>query len=216
MELYNVQTMPLSNEPKLRAVQEKILRGEMLSVMEKVVAGRDHTIRDLTGYKLKPDHCYRAVSERTYQRYLDAGFVLGERANDEYREYVEDGKTFNNNSGVDWFLGGVALKYGEIILECPADKEYFVPAFDNGTHLSFDPNVRHFKSSGTKKPIPMTMITHVFDAKELKAQHDKENLEQFLKVRELDRQKMVQLREQQLMSLNQSTLTDDNVVGKTR
>lgn len=62
----------------------------------------------------------------------------------------------------------------------------------------------------------MTMITHVFDAKELKAQHDKENLEQFLKVRELDRQKMVQLREQQLMSLNQSTLTDDNVVGKTR
>ena len=45
---------------------------------------------------------------------------------------------------------------------------------------------------------------------------NRDNLEQFLKVREIDRQKMSQLREQQLMSLNQSTLTDENIVGKAR
>lgn len=216
MELYNAQAMPLSNDPKLKAVQEKILRGEPLSVMEKVTAGRDQTIRDLAGYKLKSDHCYRAVSEKMFQLYQEKGFIVGTGADDEYQEYVENGKTFNNNKGVDWYLGGVALKYGDIILECPADKEYFTPADDNGTHLSFDPNVRFLKSSGAKKPIPMTMITHVFDVKELKAQKDKENLEQFLKVRELDRQKMAQLREQQLISLNQSALTDENIVGKAR
>lgn len=216
MELYNAQTMPLSNDPKLKAVQEKILRGEPLSVMEKVTAGRDQTIKDLAGYKLKQDHCYRAVSEKMFQLYQAKGFIVGTGADDEYQEYVEDGKTFNNNKGVDWYLGGVALKYGDIILECPADKEYFTPADDNGTHLSFDPNVRFMKSSGAKKPIPMTMITHVFDVKDLKSQKDKENLEQFLKIREIDRQKMAQLREQQLNALNQSTLTDDSVIGKAR
>lgn len=45
---------------------------------------------------------------------------------------------------------------------------------------------------------------------------NRDNLEQFLKVSEIDRQKMSQLREQQLMSLNQSILTDENIVGKAR
>ena len=62
----------------------------------------------------------------------------------------------------------------------------------------------------------MTMITNVFDVKQLKQQTDKENLEQFLKIREFDRQRMTQLREQQLMNLNQSVLADNNTVGKVR
>lgn len=44
---------------------------------------------------------------------------------------------------------------------------------------------------------------------------NKLNLEDFLKIREINRQKMAQLREQQLMTLNQSVLSDD-VVGKAR
>ncbi len=135
MELYNAQTMPLSNDLKLKAVQEKILRGEPLTVMEKVIAGRDQTFKELAGYKLKPDHCYRAVSEKMFKLYQEKGFIVGNGTDDEYQEYVEDGKTYNNNRGVDWYLGGVALKYGDIILECPADKEYFVPADDNGTRI---------------------------------------------------------------------------------
>ena len=192
MELYNTQTMPLSSNPKLNAVQKKILSGEKLSMMERVAAGRDQTIKKIANYSLKPDHCYRAVSEKMFQLYQEKGFIVGTGIDDEYQEYVEDGKTFNNNKGVDWYLGGVALKYGDIILECPADKEYFVPADDNGNKLSYDPSVKFFKSSGAKKPIPMTMITNVFDVKQLKQQTDKENLEQFLKIREFDRQRMTQ------------------------
>lgn len=45
---------------------------------------------------------------------------------------------------------------------------------------------------------------------------NKVNLEDFLKIREVDRQRMAQLREQQLMSLNQSVLTDENMMGKAR
>ena len=39
MELYNSQTMPLSNEERLRAVQEKIINGEVLTIADKRVAG---------------------------------------------------------------------------------------------------------------------------------------------------------------------------------
>ncbi len=208
MELYNANTMPLSNNPKLKAVQEKLLKGEELTVMEKVIAGRDHPIKELANYKLKPDHCYRAVNERTYQKYLENGFVLGESTDDEYIE-------FENNKGVDWYLGGVELKYGDIVLECPADKEYFTPACDNGSGMSYDPNVRFFKSSGAKNPIPMTMITNVFDVKELKSQKDKENLEKFLKIRELDRQRMMQLRQQQLENANLTISSEAYNGGKT-
>ncbi len=74
----------------------------------------------------------------------------------------------------------------------------------------FDPNVRFLKSSGAKKPIPMTMITNVFDARELKANLDKENLEQFLRFREIDKQNMTQLLEQQLQE------TDSMTEGKSR
>lgn len=201
MELYNSQMMPLSNKPKLRAVQEKIIKGESLTMADKMIAGRDHTVKELAGYQLKPDHVYRAVSEELFLLYKKQGFIIGTDSLDEYQEYEEDGKIVNNNRGVDWYLGGVALKYGYIILECPADKEYFVPAYDNGCGMSLDPTVRFLKSSGAKKPIPVSMLTNVFDVRKIKEQQEKKDMEEFFKIRDLDRQRMMELRQQQLEAL---------------
>ena len=220
MELYNANNMPLSNNPKLKNVQEKIINGQSVTVMEKIIAGRDHPIKNLGNYNLKPDHAYRAVSEKLFNIYKEKGFIIGTGIDDEYEEHIENGQTINNNKGVDWYLGGVDLKYGAIIIECPADKEYFTPAFDNGNGMSYDPSVRFLKSSGAKKPIPMTMITNVFDARELKQQNDKTNLESFKKVREKNRDEMSKIRIQQLSSLKpvQETqeLVDNIQGGKSR
>lgn len=49
-----------------------------------------------------------------------------------------------------------------------------------------------------------------------KEQIAKERVEHFLKVREADRERMIQLRQQQLMNLNKSTMSYENIVGKTR
>ena len=58
---------------------------------------------------------------------------------------------------------GVSFRYGNIIIECPADKEYFQPAFDFGSGMAIDPTVRQMKSSGYKKPVPFSMITKIID-----------------------------------------------------
>ena len=47
MELYNSENMPLSNNPQLRAVQEKIINGEQLTISDKRIAGRDHPIKEI-------------------------------------------------------------------------------------------------------------------------------------------------------------------------
>ena len=186
MELYNSNTMPLSNDPIFREIQEKVIKGEPLTIVEKVKNGRDHPVKELYGYQLKPDHCYRAVSAELFEIYKKQGFIYGYGSDDEYQEYVENGKVFNNNKGVDWYLGGVSLKYGnydKIVIECPADKAYFTPAFDNGCRLSADPTVRHLKSSGMKNPIPITMLTNVFDIRKIQEQQAELNKEDKLKMR---------------------------------
>ncbi len=157
-DVYNVNEMDLSADFERRIVQEKILNGIELSLKEKLLAGRDHTIKNIDGYELKPNCVYRAISEEMYNRYLEMGFIYGVSTDDEYIEYQENGKVYNNNRGVDWYLGGVCLRYGNVVIECPASKEYFIPAFDNGCHLSYDPMVRHMKSSGYKNPVPMNMV----------------------------------------------------------
>lgn len=168
MELYNAQEMPLSNNPKLKAVQEKILHGESLTIGEKMIAGRDHPIKTLAGYQLKENCAYRAINEKMFQIYKEKGFIVGTGIDDEYLEYEENGQTFNNNKGINWYLGGVDLRYRNIVIECPADKKYFTPAMDNGNRMSFDPTIRHLKSSGASNPIPTSMITNVIDAREIK------------------------------------------------
>lgn len=170
-ELYDVNNMPLSNDPKLRNIQEKYLNNEPLSLMDKIELGRDHTIKNIDGYQLKPNCVYRAISEKLYDKYLELGYVYGFNEDDEYIEYEIDGQKFNNNKGVDWYLGGVCLRYGNVIIECPAYKEYFVPAIDNGNRLSCDPYVRHMKSSSYKNPVPMDLIRLIkhpkFDSNDL-------------------------------------------------
>lgn len=157
-ENYDASVMPLSNEPNLRLAQEKVLNNLALTMKDKIVLGRDHPVKVINGYELKSNCVYRAISEDLYNKYLEVGFVYGISQDDEYIEHVENGITYNNNRGVDWYLGGVCLRYGSVVIECPASKEYFVPAIDNGCHLSADPSVRHMKSSGYKKPVPMNMV----------------------------------------------------------
>ncbi len=160
-ECYNANLMPLSNDKGLKKAQEKIINGEELSTKEKLILGRDHPVKRIDNYFLKPNCVYRVVSKEHYNQYLKWGYIYGNDENDEYIEYEKDGQIYNNNRGVDWYLGGASLRYGnrgEVIIECPALKQYFTPAFDNGCHLSFDPSVRHMKSSGFKNPVPVSII----------------------------------------------------------
>lgn len=177
-ENYDANLMPLSNDPELRLIQEKVINGISLNLKEKILLGRDYPVRQIDGYELKSDCVYRAISEELYQKYIEAGFIYGIDKDDEYLEYTENGQHFNNNKGVDWYLGGVSLRYGNVIIECPASRKYFIPAYDNGCHLSANPKVRHMKSSGYKNPVPMNMVRlikhpHIFvDINELENNHN--------------------------------------------
>lgn len=211
MNLYNSHTMPLSNDERLKIVQEKIIRGDNLTLTDKMIAGRDHPVKVINGYELKSDHAYRAVSEKMFEIYREKGMIIGTGTDDEYLEYEQDGKIYNNNKGVDWYLGGAELKYGDIVLECPAAKEYFTPAFDNGCGMSFDPTVRFLKSSGSENPIPIDMITRVFDVKNLK----ENNFQEYIKAKQLDKQDLIQLREQIISTTNFNKDEDINFMNKT-
>lgn len=168
MELYDARTLPLSSNEELKKVQEKILNNEPLTIKDKFLMGRDKTIKEVYGYSLKSNCAYRVVSYELFNEYIKSGMIMGNGEDDEYQEYEENGKVYNNNKGVDWYLGGACLRYGDVLLECPADKEYFTLAYDNGAGMSIDPSVRFIKSSGTKNPIPFSMITKVVDLKTLK------------------------------------------------
>lgn len=179
IELYNSHDMPLSNDPERRAAQEKMLRGEPLTMKEKInyAGGHDKPLRKLGDYECKPDHCYRAISLETYELYKKEGFITG------FSEYLgevkdADGQVRIDNGGVDWYLGGAGKRYGDIIIECPADKRYFQPNYDNGFGLSGDLEVRHMKSSGKQNPIPFSMITNIFDLRQIKTQEKETQQEQ--------------------------------------
>lgn len=172
MELYDAKNMPLSNDPDCRIAQERFAKGE--SFVTLYGSNQSKIKKELGTYQCKSNYCYRAISLETYELYKNLGFICNIRPNKkEYMEFVdENGQTFNNNSGIDWFLGGAApgRKYGTIIIECPAYKSYFQPAFDNGCDLTIDPTVRHMKSSPKANPIPFSMITNVFDYEKIKEQ----------------------------------------------
>jgi hypothetical protein len=163
--LYHAEHMPLPEDPTLRVVREKQLAGEPLTIGETLQAGRDVTIPEIPepvgdrieNFPLKPDHVYRAVDRDTLQAYQDADAAVGFGEDDEYEP--------GNNHGVDWYLGGVALKYGDIVIEAPADPQYFKPANQQGSTLAIDPNVRHMKSSGHTNPVPMELIKVAHDGR---------------------------------------------------
>ena len=77
VELFNATTMPLSNNEKIRIAQQKLLNGEALSLADKLVIGRDQTIRNIAGYKFRSDCAYRAINQELLEIYLNVGFVCG-------------------------------------------------------------------------------------------------------------------------------------------
>ena len=202
MELYDAQTMSLSSNPELRLAQERFARGERFFTLY----GRDQKIikKELGKYQCKSNYCYRAITRETYEIYKKQGFISDDRPNSkEYMEYIgENGKIFNNNSGIDWYLGGAApgTEYGMIIIECPADMKYFRPAKDNGCDLTIDPTVRHMKSSPKENPIPFSMITNVFDYKKIKEQAKAA----FDAIRQQEMEKMAKLRQEQLSLIDEN------------
>ena len=159
---FNSQELPLSDNPRLRTAQEKFLRGEPLSMFEKTY-DRDGAVitTNIGGYELKSDHAYRVVSSELYDEYVKNGVISRN-----IDEYIPG----QNNGGVDWYLGGAAAatkKYGDgqddiVVLECPADKEYFSLTSDNGNGMVINPRIRHIKSSSKEHPVPMDKITNVF------------------------------------------------------
>ena len=201
MELYDAKNMPFSSNPNLRIAQERYARGERFPTL----LGRDQgkIKKELGKYQCKSNYCYRAISQETYELYRNVGFISDNRPNTkEYMESVdENGKAFNNNSGIDWFLGGAAPggEYGMIVIECPADMNYFQPA-----------------SSPKENPIPFSMITNVFDYNNIKEQAKAE----FDVIRQQEMAKMTELRKQQLSSLQQIQETqqwiDSRTGGKSR
>ena len=153
--LLHVKDIPMS------ATAEEVLkrRLEMRSatVAESIRAGRDEVYVnfDIEGMQIRPDHAYRAVTQETLAKYVRTGSVEGEL---EKPDVFVPGK---NNAGVDWYLGGVAPKYGDFILETPARAEHFsIADKDSDSLMAKNIFVRHAKSEGgTKKSIPMSDVT---------------------------------------------------------
>lgn len=160
MELLDSKKLPLSGDYNLKIAQNKFLNGETLSLSEKMIIGRDKTIKEIANYHFKSNCVYRAVNKETLITYLTNNKIFS-GIGDEYQEMV-------NNKGIDWYLGGACLKYGDWIIECPASKEYFTLARDIGCGMAIDPLVRFVKSSGYVNPVPSSLITHIIDVKNLK------------------------------------------------
>ncbi len=127
-----------------KIISDKVNAGEELSMLERIKSGRDrvYTGNDIEGMNIKPDHAYRAVDLNTLKKYIYHGNVEGEH---EKPDVWKEG----DNRGVDWYLGGVAPKYGEYIIEAPANPDKFTIAdLHDNSILSSDLSVRHIKSEG--------------------------------------------------------------------
>ncbi len=151
---FDTALMPRSEDELKNAAQDKIRRGEPMTLSEGLRAGGRDTIAIRLGeLELQTDAAYRATDLGEIASHLETGYI----ASREGDEYIVTDDGHDNNGGVDWFLGGVAQRYGNTIIEVPARPDYFQPASDNGTHLGRGAVARHFKSSGHTKPIPVAM-----------------------------------------------------------
>jgi len=134
----------LPNDPQKRSAVEHYLSGAELSLRDKLILGDRTTSTEYNGYKCKPDCAYRCVDKKAYDAYIREGCVF------------DNGPDFEpgSNTGIDWFLGAIGVRYanqGGYVIECPADKDYFV---DSGYLTSKDPRARHLKS-GNKNPVKL-------------------------------------------------------------
>lgn len=155
--LYHIDTMPLSKIPKRQAAIDKLEKGEKLTLGDNLaLGGRDHVVKEIDGYQLKPDHVYRVTDIKAWAEYVKHGKIVSNKP---------EFKIGENNGGVDWYLGGSASPTGKyssgdntIIIEAPADKKYFTPSIDNGLGMADDYHVRHMKSSTQANPVPLSMV----------------------------------------------------------
>lgn len=154
---FDAELMPRSQDDERNRIHDRFRQGEQLSVGEAIQNGRDRIVTALGEIDLRSDAVYRGISIDDLRRYAESGLVEGASDEDEYKE--SDDGSLNNNAGVDWYLGGTAPRYGTIVLEVPARPDYFQPAVDNGTRLAAGGFARHFKSSGSQKPVPLAMVS---------------------------------------------------------
>ena len=148
--LLNSQELPLTTMGQF--VLDKKQKGETLSVGEGIHAGRDkvYTGGSIPGIEIKPDYVYRAIDEATLRKYIQYDSVEGHLEAPDIYAHEKD------NNGVDWYLGGVCLRYGSFVLETKAKADSFEIADKDHHMMAQDPYVRHVKSEGgTEKSIHM-------------------------------------------------------------
>lgn len=161
-ELFDAKKLPFSSDPKLNAIQQKMVKNEELTMFEKINL-RDHVETKIENYDLKSDHAYRVVDEDTWNVYLRDKKIYSK--SDDY--ILNADGTSNGNGGCDWYLGGYASKYGgkgkaTYVIETPANKNLFQLARDNGNGMSDNVNVRHIKSFNTHDQVSIDNVSKVF------------------------------------------------------
>ena len=145
--LIDAMLVPLSKNEEVRKTQERVINGESLTIQDRIKM-RDSAKTEIDGIKLYSDHMYRAIG-----------------TTDALRDYLKRGTINDNGQGkgyaeVDWYLGGMAPRYGKIILEVPANPNNFELADDYGGFMSGNPYVKHAHSSNVN-PISTSEISRV-------------------------------------------------------
>ena len=144
--LIDVENLPLSSDPSTRAVQEKVLNNEPLTLKERLKL-RDRAVTSLGDIELKSDHVYRATSYNALKDYIE-------------NNAIKDSGLGKGYSDVSWYLGGTATRYGKVIIEAPADPNYFKLNSDYGGFMSGNPKVRHALSSNTE-PVAFDEVSKI-------------------------------------------------------
>lgn len=157
-ERLHALTLPLSTAGE--NLLNKLHAREPLTIKEKIDSGRDSVFvgREIPGIVFKPDHAYRMIDEATLEKYMREDSIEGEHATPDI--FTHEGEVAN--AGVDWYLGGACPRYGNIVIETPADMRKFVIADKDKNMMAKNPFVRHIKSQGgTELAIPLS-DTHAY------------------------------------------------------
>lgn len=143
MSKYDAKELPLSTNKNIKEVQLKQINNENLTIQDYLSLGYQEVQIKLGGIELKSDCVYVSATKEDIIKYEIDGFI-------------------NKNSNC--YLGGANIKNSEYILEFPAYKEYFKIADDFGCGITLNYLVR---AINIINPIPLNMMTNVFDLKKI-------------------------------------------------
>ena len=162
--LYEKGLTPIDESDRVTYETRKILAekqasGAQLTMEEIMQAGRDGVLYEWNGQKLKPDHCYRKIQQPDLDHYRESGFV-DNNIDLKTLERKDGRKVKGRIDTVDWYLGATTSRYGDILIEAPANPDYFVPVETPGKqgNMLTDPDAIHMHSSGIVDPIPMSEV----------------------------------------------------------